>query len=40
MAVLCGYLPAGLGLPVGLTLPLGCAAVIALVYFAGKKVEA
>ncbi|UZP66448.1 Na+/H+ antiporter NhaC family protein [Desulfovibrio mangrovi] len=39
VAVLCGYLPAGLGLPVALTLPLGCAAVIGLTLVVGKRVE-
>lgn len=40
MSVLCGYLPAGLGLPVYITLPLGCAAVFAVVLVAGKRVDA
>jgi len=40
VAILFGYLPAGLGLPVYLVLPLGCTAVIAVILLFGKRVEA
>lgn len=40
IAILAGYLPAGLGMPVYLTLPAGLAATGLLVRFAGKKVAA
>ena len=38
IAILAGYLPAGLGMPVYLTLPVGLAATALVVRFAGKKV--
>lgn len=40
VAILAGYLPAGLGMPVYLTLPAGLIATALLVRFAGKKVPA
>lgn len=40
LAILTGYLPAGLGLPVTLTLPMGILALLLVIRFAGKKVDA
>jgi Na+/H+ antiporter NhaC len=40
LAIVTGYLPAGLGLPVTMTLPLGILATALLIRFAGKKVDA
>jgi Na+/H+ antiporter NhaC len=40
LAIVTGYLPAGLGLPVTLTLPVGILATALVIRFAGKKVDA
>jgi Na+/H+ antiporter NhaC len=40
LAILTGYLPAGLGLPVTLTLPLGILATALVIRFVGRKVDA
>ena len=40
VAILAGYLPAGLGMPIYLTLPAGLAATALVVRFVGKKVPA
>lgn len=40
VAILAGYIPAGLGAPIYLTLPAGLVAVAAIVRFVGKKVDA
>lgn len=40
LAIVTGYLPAGLGLPVILTLPMGILATGLVIRFAGKKVDA
>ncbi|WP_316899352.1 Na+/H+ antiporter NhaC family protein [Pseudodesulfovibrio indicus] len=40
LAIVTGYLPAGLGLPVTLTLPVGILATALVIRFVGKKVDA
>lgn len=39
IAILFGYIPAGLGMPVIITLPLAIAVTAAVVYFIGKPIE-
>lgn len=39
VTVICGYIPAGLGLPVWIVLPIAAAVTIAVVYFVGKPVD-
>ena len=39
VTIICGYIPAGLGLPVWIVLPIAAAVTIAVVYFVGKPVD-
>jgi len=38
IAIVCGYIPVGLGVPVLVVLPFSIAAVAAIVFFFGKRV--